>query len=239
MPHYPQLTMAQIKQILFDCDNTLVLSEELAFEACADLVNSILIKHGIEDRYTSDMLIEQFVGQNFRGMLKMLMEIHNITIPADEVDMYVKSEENVVIFKLEAKAKPCVGATQILEVLHAEKKYGLAVVSSSALRRVRASLDKAGQSKFVPYDHVFSAATSLPKPTTKPDPAVYLFAMEKLGVKPEECIAVEDSKSGATSACRAKIRTIAYVGSYNGDKKQKEIGDLLVKTGCCKVMFNW
>jgi HAD superfamily hydrolase (TIGR01509 family) len=231
--------MSQITHLLFDCDNTLVLSEDLAFEACADLTNTILAKHGISTRYTSDALIEQFIGQKFCGMLVQLIQIHDLNIPTEEFDAYIKSEEDVVISKLKAKAKPCVGANEVLEKLHTEKKYGMAVVSSSALRRIQASLDKAGQSEFFPKDAVFSAATSLPKPTPKPDPAVYLFAIEKLGVTAEECIAVEDSRSGAGSACRANIRTIAYVGSYNGKKKQKEIGDLLVRTGCCKIMSNW
>jgi HAD superfamily hydrolase (TIGR01509 family) len=199
----------------------------------------ILVKHNIVTRYTSDCLIEQFVGQKFKGMLVQLMAIHSLDIPTDEFNAYCKSEEDIVISKLNGKAKPCVGANAVLEKLCAEKKYGMAVVSSSALRRINAALEKAGQSKFIPKDAIFSAATSLSKPAPKPDPAVYHFAMGKLGVKAEDCIAVEDSRSGADSACRAKLRTIAYVGAYYGERKQKEIGELLMRTGCCKVMRNW
>ena len=47
----------QIKQILFDCDNTLVLSEHLAFEACAGLANELLAAHGLPDRYTPSSLL--------------------------------------------------------------------------------------------------------------------------------------------------------------------------------------
>ena len=45
-----RLTLVQITTILFDCDNTLVLSEELAFEACAELANEILESKNIPDR---------------------------------------------------------------------------------------------------------------------------------------------------------------------------------------------
>jgi HAD superfamily hydrolase (TIGR01509 family) len=231
--------MPQITQLFFDCDNTLVQSEEIAIEACADLVNTILAAHNIPTRYTSDTLIEQFIGQKFRGMLHSLISIHNLTIPATEIERYVKAEENMVIRHLEAKAKACVGATEVLSQLATDGQYGLAVVSSSAIRRVRVALAKAGQDALIPSEHVFSAQTSLSKPASKPDPAVYLFAMEKLGVKPEQCVAVEDSKAGATSACCANVPTIAYVGAYHGEKKQKEIGELLVKVGCRKVMYNW
>ncbi|KAK2751564.1 hypothetical protein FQN55_000285 [Onygenales sp. PD_40] len=231
--------MPHITTLLFDCDNTLVLSEELAFEACADIANEILEKQGLPDRYTGEQLIGDFVGQNFRGMMVSLQAKFNFNLPQDDLEAYVKEEENRVIAKLEAKAKPCVGATEELVKLAASKKYTMAVVSSSALRRVRASIKKVDQERFFAYDHVFSAATSLPVPTTKPDPAIYLHSLNVLNKKANECIAVEDSKSGALSAIRAEIPVIAYVGSYNGAEKQEEMAKTLLDLGAKVVMRNW
>ncbi|KAJ5317569.1 hypothetical protein PENANT_c038G10873 [Penicillium antarcticum] len=231
--------MAKITEIFFDCDNTLVLSEELAFEACADLANEILEEYNIPDRYTGDMLIKDFVGQNFRGMMGSLQTKYGFEIEPTELERYVKKEEDKVIAKLEAKAKPCVGASEQLEKLYNSKKYGLAVVSSSALRRVRASIEKVGQAKFFDHDKVFSAATSLEKPTSKPDPAIYLHALEKVGKTAAETIAIEDSKSGALSAIRAGIPVIAYVGSYNGEETQKEMAEKLTELGAMNVMWHW
>jgi beta-phosphoglucomutase-like phosphatase (HAD superfamily) len=125
-----------------------------------------------------------------------------------------------------------------LEKLAQSKKYQLAVVSSSALRRVKASIEKVGQDKYFDPDHVFSAATSLPRPTSKPDPAIYLHSMEVLGKKPKECVAVEDSKSGATAAFRANIKTIGYTGSYEPEK-QEEMKKVLEGCGCSVVMNDW
>lgn len=42
----------------------------------------------------------------------------------------------------------------------------------------------------------------------KPDPAVYLHAIEKLGLEPQDCIAIEDSKHGVTAAKRAGMYCI-------------------------------
>ncbi|GAE00081.1 HAD superfamily hydrolase, putative [Paecilomyces variotii No. 5] len=231
--------MPKINQILLDCDNTLVLSEELAFEACADIANEILAKRHITDRYTGEQLIQDFVGQNFRGMMISLQAKYKFEMPKEEFEHYVKEEENQVIAKLQAKAQPCIGVNEELEKIHREGKYRMAVVSSSALRRVQASIKKVGQDKFFDPTHVFSAASSLPKPTSKPDPAIYLFAMDKLGVKAEECVAVEDSKSGALSAIRAGIPVIAYVGSYHGDQKRAEMAKQLSDLGAKVVMKDW
>lgn len=172
-------------------------------------------------------------------MMVSLQKKYNFELPPDQLEFYVKEEENEVIKNLEAKAQPCVHSMPVLQKLYDEKKYGLAVVSSSALRRVVASIKKVGQDKFFPPNHIFSAATSLDKPTTKPDPAIYIHSMKVIGVKPEESVAVEDSKSGALAAIRAGIHTIAYVGSYHGEAKQKEIADLLTGLGAKVVMWDW
>ena len=180
-----------------------------------------------------------FVGQNFRGVVSGLEKNFGFTLTNEQRESYVKQEEDRVIATLKQKAQPCVGANAVLQRLYDEKKYGLAVVSSSALRRVVASVEKVDQAKFFPKDHIFSAATSLPVPTTKPDPAIYQFACEKIGVKPEECIAVEDSKSGTLSAVNAGIWTIAYVGSYHDPQKAHEVADMLVAHGAKVVMNHW
>jgi HAD superfamily hydrolase (TIGR01509 family) len=233
----PALTL-QITTLLFDCDNTLVLSESLAFEACAELANEILASRDIPDRYTGPQLLSEFVGQNFRGMMVSLKAKYKYEMADSELETYVTREEDAVIAKLKEKLRPCEGVDAELEKLEKHGKYHLAVVSSSALRRVQASIDKVGQDKYFAGEHVFSAATSLEKPTSKPDPAIYLHAMKVLGKTPEECVAVEDSKSGATAAFRAKIKTIGYTGSYEPEEEVK-MRKVLTDAGCVVVMKDW
>ena len=172
-------------------------------------------------------------------MVVSLQKKFNFSIPHDEMESYVSQEEDRVIAKLERDAKPCVNCTPELEKLYHEKQYGLAVVSSSALRRVKASIAKVGQDKYFPPEHIFSAATSLEKPTTKPDPAIYLHACKVIGKQPGECVAVEDSKSGTLSAVRAGIPVIGYVGSYSGSEKQAEMTQTLKDLGVKVVMQDW
>ena len=170
-------------------------------------------------------------------MMVSLKAKYKYEMDEEELQKYVSSEEDKVIEKLKAALKPCIGVDEVLVKLDKEKKYKLAVVSSSALRRVKASVVKVGQDHYF-GDDIFSAATSLPKPTSKPDPAIYLYAMEKLGVKPEECVAVEDSKSGATAAYRANIKTIGYVGSYEKEEEEK-MTKVLEGCNCVVIMKHW
>jgi beta-phosphoglucomutase-like phosphatase (HAD superfamily) len=234
--------MGKVKYLLFDCDNTLVQSERLAFEACAELTNEVMEKHNIDKRYTTDDLLEDFVGHNFRGMLKGLQTKHNFTMPEAELEDFVQRELGAVTRKLSQKAVECPGVTRELNKLK-EQGYPMAVVSTSAKSRVVASIQKVGIDHFFTDEHVYSAATSLNPPSSKPDPAIYIHACKELGVKPEECVAVEDSKSGSTAAMRAGIPTIAYVGIYGieeGKEKMDQMAELLTKeTKAAAVMYDW
>ncbi|RMZ85671.1 hypothetical protein DV737_g674, partial [Chaetothyriales sp. CBS 132003] len=232
----------KVKYVLLDCDNTLCLSEHLAFEACADLTNELLAIYDIPHRYTAESLLEDFVGQNFRGMMIGLQKKHNFQMPPDQLEEYVNKELGAVTKKLSEKCEECPGATEQIEKLH-EQGYPLAVVSTSAKPRVVASLKKVGLDRFFPDDKVFSAATSLNPPSSKPDPKIYLFACEQLGVKPEDTVTVEDSKSGATAAMRANIPTIGYVGVYGieeGKEKMEQMATVLKEqTKVREIMYDW
>ena len=223
---------------MFDCDNTLVLSEELAFEACAELINKICAERGISTTFTGETLIVEFVGQNFRGMLTTLQKQHNIEISPEDMEKYVRAEEDAVIAKLKADLVPCVGVDEQLAALSASGKYTMSVVSSSALRRVKASIEKVDQVKYFPGDVVFSAATSLDVPTSKPDPAIYIHALKKLGKTASEAIAIEDSKSGTLSGTRAGIKVVGYVGPYAKDR-QAEMEKVLRDAGAVIIMHDW
>ncbi|KAJ7849277.1 HAD-like domain-containing protein [Mycena leptocephala] len=205
-----------------DCDNTLVLSETLAFEA-------YLESQGISDRYTGHALFTEFVGQNFRGMMSSLQKKY-LELPPATFDTYVTREEDQVISKINAALQP--------SRLSASGRFEMAVVSSSAGRRVEASVDKVGMDRYFPRSRIFSAATSLEKPTSKPDPAIYLHACKVMGKEPGECVAIEDSKNGTLSAVRAGIHTVGYVGSYEPEQ-QDEMRGVLKEAGADPVMADW
>lgn len=182
----------------------------------------------------------EFVGLNFRGLMRALQKKHNFTMTIEEEEIYVERELKELIESLKADCEPCVNANPVLAQLKQEGKYGMSIVSSSALPRVLASITRAGQAEYFDQDKVFSAATSLPVPTTKPDPAVYLFACEKLGVDPKECLAIEDSRSGATAAMRAGIHLLGYVGACH-DEEEADATAKMLRQDCkaIDVMTDW
>jgi len=199
------------------------------------------LKH-VDAHYTAESLLEDFVGFNFRGMLKGLQQKHNFQLSDAEMEKFVGMELDRVTAKLAQKAVECPGVTPQLEWLKSQK-YPMSVVSTSAKSRVVASLEKCNLDRFFPKEHVYSAATSLNPPSSKPDPKIYNYACEQLGVKNADCITVEDSKSGATAAMRAGIPCIAYVGIYgieDGKEKEDQMAKLLTEQcKCVAVMRDW
>lgn len=72
------------------------------------------------------------------------------------------------------------------------------------------------------WEDLFDATVSFNEVTKrKPDPEVYLKAMELLGLKPEECVVVEDSRVGidaalASKACCVVRRENRYLCDQSG-----------------------
>ncbi|HUU62074.1 MAG TPA: HAD family phosphatase, partial [Acidimicrobiia bacterium] len=79
----------------------------------------------------------------------------------------------------------------------------LAVASSSRRERLDLTLERSGLGRY--FDAVVSGDEV---EHGKPAPDVYLLAAQRLGVRPEECLAVEDTGHGAASAAAAGMRVL-------------------------------
>jgi len=51
-------------------------------------------------------------------------------------------------------------------------------------------------------------------PAKKPAPDIYVWAMQQLGLQPEECLAFEDSENGIRSSLGANLRTVVTINDY-------------------------
>ena len=97
--------------------------------------------------------------------------------------------------------------------------WTLAVASTSAEESVRAVLEHVvGQEQAARFA-VFAGDVV---PAKKPDPAIYLLALERLGVAPDDAIVVEDSRNGLLAAVGAGLRCVVTVSSYTADEDFSE-----------------
>lgn len=65
-----------------------------------------------------------------------------------------------------------------------------------------------------PYFQSVLSGSMLPK--SKPDPTIYRLSAERLGVSPQTCMVLEDTKSGVTAAKRAGMYCIGFRSPHSG-----------------------
>ncbi|CAN5635104.1 hypothetical protein BH10CYA1_BH10CYA1_45470 [soil metagenome] len=238
--------LMRLFHIMFDYDNTLGMTEAPAFEACCGVINSTLTAKGVaaSQLFTPESLMKRFVGYSFRRMITELAAEHGFGFDAGmteklegeeyrpELEILVKKEEIAVIAKLATDIKPTDGVNELLaRIVDIEKS----VVSSSAERRVRACLKGAGQDGFFETNRIFSAANYK---SSKPDPRVYLEALTDMGLIAHNCVAVEDSLTGARAAVGAGITVIGYLGAYPVEE-QAHIRKAMRKLGVKVIITDW
>jgi beta-phosphoglucomutase-like phosphatase (HAD superfamily) len=200
----PADVVRSLTTLLCDADGNLFPSEEPAFVASAEVTNRFLAELGDPRRFTPEELRLATTGMNFRTTSRRLAA--EAGRPEVDVEPWVAEERRAVTAHLGEHLRPHGPTTAALTEISAHLRP--AAVSSSALARLAACFTATGLDELIPPEVRFSAEDSLPTPTSKPDPAVYLYACEQLGIAPAQGLAVEDSVPGALSAVRAGCPTV-------------------------------
>jgi HAD superfamily hydrolase (TIGR01509 family) len=234
MPALPETLVQRLEALLCDADGNLFPSEKPAFVASAEVTNRFLADLGVARRFTAEELRLATTGMNFRTTsLRLAAEAGQ---PDVDVEPWVAEEKRAVTAHLGATLTPHGPTTDALTALSAHLR--LAAVSSSALTRLDACFTATGLAGLIPPAVRFSAEDSLPVPTSKPDPAVYLHACEQLGIAPEAGLAVEDSVPGALSAVRAGCPTVGNL-LFVAEAERAERAAALTDAGVLVLVDSW
>ncbi|AYN38880.1 HAD family hydrolase [Streptomyces dangxiongensis] len=230
----PDLT--SVTTLLLDADGTLFPSEEPAFVASATVTRDFAHHFGLTGDFSPEHLRLTTTGSNFRTTARNLAERQGVHLDAAELEAWVEREKTEVTAYLGQVLTPRPDVVAAVSALG--RRYRLAVVSSSALTRLDACFTASGLGGLLPADRRFSAEDSLPVPTSKPDPAVYRFALTRLGVAPHQALALEDSATGAASAVAAGIATAGLVQFVPAGERPGRI-EQLHDAGAAWVRPSW
>jgi sugar-phosphatase len=105
-------------------------------------------------------------------------------------------------------SQPLPGAAALLDGMPADR---LAVVTSGTAPVAGARLDATG----LRPPPVLVTADQLAK--GKPDPEPYLTAARRLGVRPEDCLVIEDAPAGIAAGRAAGARVLALLTTHGAD----------------------
>ncbi len=109
-----------------------------------------------------------------------------------------------------------------------EKNYKVAVATATDYERTKSYLKELDIERY--FDQIVCACMVS---KGKPAPDIYLEAAKRLGVKPDECIALEDSPNGVLSANKAGCKVIMVPDLSEPDEETSKllyarVDDLLV-----------
>ncbi len=180
-----------VEAILWDNDGVLVDTECLFFESTRGTLATIGIPLSLEQfldlsmrqgRSAFDLAIE-------RGWRK------------EQVANLKRERDLLYSEMLRNQTRVLPGVTETLKALHGRMR--MAVVTSSQRQHFDAMHGDLGLTRYFEF-----VLTRENYGKSKPNPEPYLLALERLGMKAESCVAVEDSERGLAAARAAGIRCL-------------------------------
>lgn len=193
--------MSKIKAVIFDFDDTLVLTKPIRFAAMKDAGKTFY------DKDINDEDIEKHWGKSFPIMIKAIIQ-HEA--PAEEmVEKYLS-----ILHKYPLKSYP--QAAQTLKLL--SNNYLLGLMTSSIKQFVTEGF-KDAQLDLKLFDHIQTAEDTN---VHKPNPEVFLPSLNyfaQKNIQKDEIIYVGDSESDHQAATNAGINFVAI--AENTTPKEK------------------
>lgn len=202
-----------IKAIIFDMDGVMIDSEPLWEKTERILLGRRNIDYSPDYR-------DQIVGLNQKDSGRLLINTFELNETIEEI-ISERVEILTAIYEKELEVVP--GLIPLLSELR-KNNYLLAVASSSPLRVIDFVLDM-----FSLHNYFSQVVSGECTENGKPHPDIYLHTAERLGVKPRECVAIEDSINGVKSAKAAGMFCIAVPDKRLSQEQFRE-ADLIINS---------
>jgi phosphoglycolate phosphatase len=177
---------------LFDVDGTLVDS---ATDICGT-IQQVLQNGGRHD--VSDAMLRRYIGRHLIDLFT------DLDFPADKIDQMVTDYRAIYTSAGHVNTSVYPGVAEMLKDLSGLKS----TATTKGTPTTRVILEKFGLITF--FNHV-QGTDGFP---AKPEPDVILKSLEKLGVKPEECLMIGDAPSDMEAGHRAGVKTCAVRYGY-------------------------
>lgn len=165
----------------------------------------LLVKYWVQAANEAGFPMEREHALGIRSLARKFAVPHLQGIFGEDFD-YVKirsrrmelMKEHLALHGLETKP----GITELLDYLD-EKKIPAAIATATDIERTRDYLGKVGL--LGRFSKIVCAAMV---ENGKPEPDIYLYAAQQLGLPANECLALEDSPNGVRSASSAGCITV-------------------------------
>ncbi|MGW5215443.1 HAD family hydrolase [Streptomyces sp. NPDC004051] len=190
--------------VIFDNDGVLVDSEPISNRLLAGYLTELGHPTSYEDS------IRDYMGSAMHRVHDLVEQRTGQRLPADFDDVFHAR----VFDAFERELKPVTGAVEILERLAADG-VPYCVASSGSHERIRVGHRTTGLDRWFDEERIFS---SQDVGRGKPAPDLFLYAAERMGVAPEQCVVVEDSPLGVQAAVAAGMDVYGFASMTPAEK---------------------
>lgn len=201
-----------LKGIIFDCDGVLFDTESIYLQKKEDFLK----QKGI---IATNKELSKMIGFAFPQALKLC---YPDLVNSDEIakEYYSQCHYELIDYKTIFDED----AAKILPML---KERGLKIGCASNCNLVR--LTQALKENGI-YDYFDCVISMEMVKKGKPDPAVYLYALNELGISADQCLAIEDSVAGIKAAKRAGCKVAAK--KYAKFEIDQSESDVVIESLC-------
>jgi len=217
--------MSKIKAVLFDQDGVIIDTERDGHRVS---FNMTFKEFGFSDEWSVDYYHEllQVAGGKERMKHHSLTKGFNPPVPPEEIDELVKNmhKRKTALFVelIESGQLPLRPGIHRFMKEAMEAGLIIGVCTTSNEQAAKAITGKILSD--IKFDIVLAGDVVSKK---KPDPEIYNLALSKIGLKPDECVVVEDSKNGVLAAKAANMHVVVTTNYYT-EKEDVSGGDIIV-----------
>lgn len=178
--------------VIFDCDGVLVDSDRISLRIQAERIGALGLPVTYED------CVREFLGIGMPATLRRIEEWLGGPLPEGwEAELEAEVTE---AFRRELRPVP--GIVEALDAI----TLPTCIASSGSQEKLTLTLGLTGlYERFA--GRIFSADEV---ERAKPDPDLFFYAAERMGVVPERCVVVEDSPWGVAAARAAGMSALGY-----------------------------
>jgi HAD superfamily hydrolase (TIGR01509 family) len=192
----PRNGPTRVELVIFDCDGVLVDSERLAVRVESRLITELGWS------LTEAEVLDRFVGRTDAYMRGEIEATLGHAVPDWDEQYRTRLHAS---FHAELTAVD--GIAEAVDALHAVP-VATCVASSGTHDKMAVTLGLTGL--FSRFDGRIFSTTEVEH--GKPAPDLFLHAARQMGVAPEHCVVVEDSRSGVAAARAAGMASFGYAG---------------------------
>jgi HAD superfamily hydrolase (TIGR01509 family) len=191
-----------IRTVIFDMDGVIIDSEPIHFKMENEMFQELKISISYEEHCS-------YVGTSSQNMWAIIARKHGLNV---EVKELVKKQHVLYMAYLlnEKDLRPIPSVVELIEDLY-HSGFGLVLASSSYMEVIEVVLRKFNLSNYF-----MARVSGTELANSKPHPEIFIQSAKLAKSEPGECIVIEDSQNGITSARAAGMKCIGFANPNSG-----------------------